>query len=165
MKDLVNILLEVVVNFIIAALVIYGFLCFGAYSLSADEALSEEERIVALTILGESRGEGEIGMFAVACVIQERARARKLSPAKVCLQRKQFSIWNGVKRESELHYLWKSKSMPYARKIARSVCDPKQTLVDVTGGANHYCNIKINPYWAKGRKPTRVIGNHKFFKL
>ena len=181
MKDLFNTLLEVALTLLIAGMVFYALLCIGAYSLAADEVLTQEERIVALTILGEARGEGEIGMFAVGCIIQKRASERNLTPARVCLEPWQFSVWNAgqgkVKRESELYHLWESKSMMYARKLARSVCDPKQTLTDTTGGANHYCNVKVNPYWSfktitrNGKKikvlikPVKTIGNHKFYKL
>ena len=133
------------------------------YSARADEALTYDERIVALTILGEARGEGQMGMGAVACVIQNRMRERKLSGAKVCLQSEQFDTWKNVKRESQLYYLWKSKSTLHARKLARLVC--KKSLKDITGGANHFCTLKSNPYWIKGEKPIKTIGNHKFFKL
>ena len=169
MKDLFNTLLDTALTLLIAGMVLYALLCIGAYSLAADEVLTQEERIVALTILGEARGEGEIGMFAVGCIIQKRASERNLTPAKVCLEPWQFSVWNAgqgkVKKESELYHLWKSKSLMYARKLARSVCDPKQTLTDVTGGANHYCTVKCKPSWARGKKPIKIIGNHKFYKL
>ena len=64
---------------------------------SGDEALTQDERIVALTLLGEARGEGSNGIYAVACVIQKRARERYKTPAEVCLQPYQFSIWNAGK--------------------------------------------------------------------
>ena len=154
---------------IIIALLSCAFIC------SADEVLTENERIVALTILGEARGEGKQGMFAVGCVVQRRCWERKKTPLEICRQRKQFSIWNGVdsqgnyrcKRESELYYLWDSKEKMYARDLARQVCRDWMLIVikDTTGGANHYCNIKSNPYWIKGKKPTKIIGNHKFYKL
>lgn len=135
----------------------------------ADEALTRDERIVALTILGEARGEGKKGMYAVACVIQKRASERNLTPAKVCHQPYQFSIWNAgkgkIKKESELYYLWKSKSMMYARELARTVCKGKSLDQKFTGNANHYCRKEINNYWTKKGTITKVIGNHKFFKL
>jgi spore germination cell wall hydrolase CwlJ-like protein len=169
MKDLFNILLDTALALLVAGMVLYALLCVGAYTLSADEVLTEEERVVALTILGEARGEGKIGMFAVGCIIQKRASERNLTPAKVCLEPWQFSVWNAgqgkVKKESDLYHLWESKSMMYARKLARSVCDPKQTLTDVTGGANHYCAVSCKPSWARGKKPVKIIGNHKFYKL
>jgi len=144
------------------------FILFCAVA-SADEALTRDERVVALTILGEARGEGKSGMYAVGCVIQKRASERNLTPAKVCLQPYQFSIWNAgkgkVKKESELYYLWKSKSMMYARELARSICKGKKLSQKYTGGANHYCRKEINNYWTKKGTVTKVIGNHKFFKL
>ena len=151
----------------------------------ADEVLTPDERIVALTILGEARGEGQMGMFAVACVIQKRSEERKLTVAQVCREPKQFSIWDGtdrhgnyrLKRENELHYLWESKSKPYARQLARWLCAGYKFVQETTGGANHYCTLKTNPYWTKKKirrngefitiiiKPVKIIGNHKFYKL
>ena len=132
-----------------------------------DEALTRDERVIALTILGEARGEDKIGMFAVACVIQNRMLEHGLSGAKVCLKPWQFTPWNAgggkVKKERELYYLWKSKSTQEARKLARLVC--KKSLKDITNGANHFCALKSNPYWIKGKKPIKTIGKHKFFKL
>ena len=131
---------------------------------NADQALTQSERIVALTVLGEARGEGKCGMYAIGCIIQKRALERKITPAKVCLQRKQFSVWNG-KKENDLYYLWKSKSTPYARELAKAICQGKKLDQNFTGNANHYCTLKCNPYWAKGKKPVKTIGNHKFYKL
>ena len=148
----------------------------------ADEALTYEERIVALTILGEARGEGKVGMYAVGCVIQKRVFIRKFStPAKVCLEPWQFSVWNAgkgkVKKESELYHLWKSPSMQYARKLARDVCKKDWLLWDITGGADHYCTLATKPYWSfkivikngeqikEEIKPSEIIGNHKFYNL
>ena len=135
----------------------------------ADQALTRDERIVALTILGEARGEGKLGMYAVACVIQKRSQERKLTPAKVCLEPWQFSIWNAgqgkVKKESQLYYLWKSKEKMYARELARAVCSKRKFSQKITGDANHYCTLNTNPSWGKNKKPVKIIGNHKFYKL
>ena len=141
------------------------FLLMSA-SASADEALTRQQRIVALTILGEARGEGKGGMYAVACVIQKRMEERRLTAAKVCQQPKQFSIWDGIRKESKLYYLWQSNSFEYARKLSRCVCAKKLDL-NYTGHANHYYSKtrKTPPYWARGNTATKVIGNHIFFKL
>ena len=143
---------------------IIAFLLLLPYLGQADQVLTPNERVIALTILGEARGEGELGMFAVACVIQRRAWERKMTAAKVCLQKKQFSIWNG-KKERDLWHLWDSKHKMYARQLARYLTRDYFILGDVTNGANHYCNINVNPYWAKGEKPVIIIGKHKFYKL
>ena len=140
--------------------------------------LGGDEEIVALTILGEARGEGSSGMYAVACVIQERSEKRKLTPAKVCLQKWQFSVWNG-KKEKDLQDLWKSKSAPYAKQLAFAICNGHKLTQDYTGNANHYYSSdkKTPPYWAYKKiikdgkvyriplKPTARIGKHLFFKL
>lgn len=145
------------------------FPCLGC----ADQVLTPSERVIALTLLGEARGEGELGLFAVACVIQRRAWERKMTPAQVCLEKKQFSPWNGtdsqgnyrLKKERELYHLWEAKHKMYARQLARYLTRDYFTLGDVTNGANHFCNINANPYWAKGKKPVIIIGKHKFYKL
>ena len=148
---------------------IIACLLLCSFQLPADEVLTQEERIVALTILGEARGEKKIGMFAVACIIQQRVLERNLTPKQVCLEPYQFEIWNAgkgkIKKERELYYLWKSKEMMYARKLAKYVCREGFRLADVTNGANHFCHINSYPYWIKGKTPTKIIGRHKFFKL
>ena len=142
---------------------------FLTSSVFADEALTREERVVALTILGESRGEGEKGMLAVACVIQTRAKERGLTPLQVCHEYKQFDTWwrgrDILKKERELYYLWRSPSKMYARDLARKVCNKRTKLEDITNGANHFCRVTSFPYWTRGKTPVFVYKRHKFFKL
>ena len=162
--------------------IIIGVVIFILFTVAAsgDEALTRDERIVALTLLGEARGEGANGIYAIACVIQKRTKERYKTPAEVCLQPYQFSIWDAgegkVKKESELYYLWDSKCDPikYARLMARAVCSGKWNLAqELTGHANHYYSVdrKTPPYWTfnkktkKPIKPTMRIGKHLFFKL
>ena len=163
---------------------IIALIVLTASVANADQALTQSERIVALTILGEARGEGERGMFAVACVIKNRATERKISFAKVCLQPWQFSIWNAgkgkVKKQSQLDYLWESKceAVSYACRMAKVVCSKGQMVHSLTGHANHYYSTDISPpYWTfkkvikNGKevkvpiKPTRKIGKHVFYQL
>ena len=123
---------------------------------------TKAEKIVAITILAEARGEGTKGMYAVAAVIAQRANERKLTPSQVCLQRLQFSCWNG-KKLKDLEHLLKVPQAKYAILIAKNI---KLLSREFVGHANHYHNNKIKkPYWAKGKKPVKVIGNHIFYKL
>ena len=147
-------------------LFLFPFLAIG------DEALTRDERVIALTILGEARGEGEIGMFAVACVIQRRSMEKEKTPAEICLQPWQFEIWNAgkgkVKRERDLWHLWDSKHMMYARYLARCLNSKKITLSDIVKGANHYYSkkyLKTPPSYLKRYKPVATIKNHIFYKL
>jgi spore germination cell wall hydrolase CwlJ-like protein len=144
-------------------------ICLLASSAVADEVLTRDERVVALTILGEARGEGKTGMYAVGCVIQKRSSNRNLTSAQVCHESWQFSIWNAgkgkIKKERDLWHLWESKETAYARKLARYLCKNTIVLDDITNGADHYCTLNANPSWAKDKKPAAIIGRHKFYKL
>jgi N-acetylmuramoyl-L-alanine amidase len=116
--------------------------------------------VVALTILAEARGEGKDGMAAVACVISQRAINRGLTPEQVCLQRKQFSCWNG---KSDLKSLYKSPMAQWALYLEANIQNMNGEKV---GYADHYYSTIISPpYWAKNKKPVAHIGQHKFYKL
>jgi len=121
--------------------------------------LTHEQKIVALTILGEARGEGKAGMYAVACVIQQRVLNRSMSAARVCKQRKQFSCWNSKR---DLSYLLKSSSAPYAILLAKNL---KQLDLKYINHADHYCSLKTNNYWTRSSKVIKIINNHKFYRL
>ena len=124
--------------------------------------LTHETKVIAITILAEARGEGEAGMYAVAAVIAQRAFERKRTPSAVCLKKWQFSCWNG-KRLKDLEHLLKVPQAKYALALAKNI---KLLSRDYVGYANHYHNNKIKlPYWAKGEKPVKTIGNHIFYKL
>jgi|TARA_B110001454_G_scaffold85104_1_gene81806 hypothetical protein len=124
--------------------------------------LTRETKIIAITILAEARGEGQGGMYAVAAVIAQRAFERKRTPTEVCLKKWQFSCWNG-KRLKDLEHLLKVPQGKYALALAKNI---KLLSRDFVGFANHYHNNKIKlPYWAKGQKPVKTIGNHIFYKL
>jgi hypothetical protein len=128
--------------------------------------ITSEQKIIALTILAEARGEGEAGMYAVACVIQQRMLRTKRNGISICTQWKQFSCWNSSK---SLDHLLKGKKeiVVYALKLAKhmTVRPLKELDRKYVNFADHYCTLKTNPYWAKGKKPVKIIGNHKFFKL
>ena len=118
--------------------------------------------VVALTILAESYGEKEAGMSAVACVISQRAINRNLTPEQVCLQKWQFSCWNG-KSEFDLEHLYQTPQAKYALYLEANIDRMNRAKV---GYADHYYASYIKPpYWAKGRKPVAKLGRHIFYKL
>ena len=186
LKELGSIFAEIITAVVVIILITHAALFAFSYSVLADEALTPDERVVTLTLLGEARGEGVTGIYAVGCVIQKRVSNRNLTPAQVCQESWQFSIWNAgkgkIKKESELWHLYKSPSMSYARQLARKICASRKLSQDYTGNADHYYSHKIRkqpPYWAfkiekdkNGKviakepiKPSKVIGNHTFYKL
>ena len=127
--------------------------------------LDYEERIIVMTILGEARGEGKAGMYAVACVIRKRMIERKMDAVDVCIQNRQFSCWNGNKAQGKLFKLLNSsKEHTYAMKLAPAVVQGGLDL-NYVKHANHYCTLKTHNAWTRGNKPVKIIGNHKFFKL
>ena len=125
--------------------------------------LMAADHTVALTILAEARGEGERGMAAVACVIRQRAEERNLSFDQVCLQKWQFSCWNG-KQVQDLKHLLEKPQAQYALWLEANMDKLKP---EALGNANHYHAtwMKKLPYWAKGKKPVKVIGQHAFYRL
>ena len=125
--------------------------------------LTRETKIIAITILAEARGEKQSGMYAVGAVIAQRAFERKQTPTEVCLKKWQFSCWNG-KRLKDLEHLLKVPQAKYALALAKNI---KLLSRDYVGYANHYHAtwMKKLPYWAKGQKPVKTIGQHAFYKL
>jgi len=125
---------------------------------------ANEAEVIALTLLGEARGEGKAGMYAVACVIKQRSINRNLSLKRICLERKQFSCWNGKSIRS-LRPLLHGANAPYAMRIARHLAAEGTLDLGWNHHADHYCTIRTKPYWAKGKRTTHTRGNHKFYKL
>jgi len=102
-------------------------------------------------------------MYAVGAVIAQRAFERKRTPTEVCLKKWQFSCWNG-KKLKDLEHLLKVPQAKYALALAKNI---KLLSREYVGFANHYHAtwMKKKPYWAKGEKPVKVIGQHAFYKL
>ena len=136
----------------------------GLYHMafSQEVKLTKEQGIVAQTILGEARGEGKAGMYAVACVIQKRTINRRMTASKVCLQQRrgvhQFSCWNDGKESNSLD----TTQGVYAKYLAINL---HRLQLSYVKDADHYCTLRTHNYWTKGKKPVAIVGNHKFFKL
>ena len=62
-----------------------------------------EQDAVALTLLGEAGGEGQIGVRLVADVIHERMKRRKMTPFEVVSQPNQFAGFMEGERTHELY--------------------------------------------------------------
>ena len=124
--------------------------------------------IVARTLFGEARGEGSLGMRAVAHVIRNRVRDKRWRDtyAEVCLRSKQFSAWN---RRNPQYPLMRDIGLDNATyRIAYAIAAEVMAAEseDVTQGANHYFATSIDPpSWADPVKETVTIQSHRFFKL
>ena len=125
--------------------------------------MTAEVFIVALTLLGEARGETFEGMAGVASVIQTRMVERNQSAKEVCLSPKQFSFWNGGVSESTKRKLLATAQGKNALYLADLVIHKQ--MPDIVRGANHYHAISVSPKWAKNTKLVATIRNHKFYRL
>ena len=155
---------KVVIKLIVAYLVFLISCIALVLPLLCDASpLSYEDDIVISTIILEAGGEYHVGALeGVYEVIMNRAEKRDLTPAEVCLQRKQFSCWNdkadGLKALEDT--ITKAKKHP-RWNIAQNILGKK---TNYTKGADHYHADYVNPYWAKSMKKTVVIGRHIFYK-
>jgi hypothetical protein len=149
--------------------------------MSKLESLTETE-ILALTIIGEARGEPIEGQIAVGCVVRNRFHA---NPSKyrnwhdVCLEPLQFSCWNEfdtnypfLKESAEKLISGGSIVDPYLRQcifIAGGVIS--WDIIDNTKGAKNYMTTALynsdkKPSWAKVLKSSPIeIGKQIFINV
>ena len=143
-----------------------SYLCFVCDAQA--QALTKDQEIIAMTILGEARGEGHAGMYAVACVIAQRVINRNKTAKQVCLQKGkriwQFSCWDerDPNRKKLPTLLKTHQHAAYAKMLATNINNLQRSYV---GNADHYCHVNTHNYWTRTSTPIKVIGNHKFFKL
>ena len=153
--------------------VIVAFVLFGFANMAAANELTPEQKIIAQTILGEARGEGKQGMYAVACGIKQRMKLESFpNTAKgVCLEASQFDFW--TQRDS---VTWDDTHRATVRRLMNhdieTVRYAKMLAINIdkvdlnwSKHADHYCTIDINNYWTQGQKPVLIIKSHKFYKL
>lgn len=155
--------------------IVTGFVPSEPQAAAAPEAppvvVNEDEvRLLAATVWGEARSEGEIGMRAVAHVMVNRVGPRFGEDlATVILAPKQFSVWNRgdpnrrlvlnlVRDES---YATDAEQWAMAQRIAREVLSGES--VDPTGGALFYHTRAVRPRWARDGVGRQTIGAHYFY--
>ena len=158
-------------TFIDMKIIIILILC-ATFSLQAQE-LTYEQDIIAQTILGEARGEGKAGMYAVACVIKRRIELKSYpnTATRVCLERSQFDYWTKRSRvkwddqnRANVRAILKTSSelSRYAKMLALNI---NRVDLSFTKNADHYCTLNTHNYWTRTSKPVTIIGEHKFYKL
>lgn len=117
---------------------------------------------VALTLWLEARGEGEIGMRAVATVIHNRAGGDVSKLEYVCTRPRQFSCWN---RLSPTYYRKHPPSGEPWHQALEIAAEMFNGTFEARANWDHYYNPDMaNPKWARGRSGDRV-GNHLFLKV
>jgi N-acetylmuramoyl-L-alanine amidase len=143
----------------------------------------EEIDIVARTLFGEARGEGQQGMVAVACVIVTRAMIadryvevhQKPHPlfgdgslASVCQAHfdgiYQFSTWNVGDPNRAIIEAVTGSDPSFLVALGIATDAENDELDDITNMATHYyAKGSPMPAWAQGKTPCFECGKHLFF--
>ena len=143
--------------------IVFVYILSGALSAFGKDYSQRE--IIAMTILGEARGEGEPGMYAVACIIGQRMKNRSLTGKSVCLQSWQFSCWNkNDPNRAKLPFLLRNAPQRhYALRLADNISRLDRSYIR---NADHYIHKDEKlPSHLKGRTPVITIKEHAFYKL
>ena len=125
-----------------------------------------DQNIVARTIYREACGDGEASMYGVACVIQQRAFERRLTASEVCLEPKQFSVWND-------HMPWdlfpkalpKNQQADYANKLAEAIVNGKELDHSVVAFANAFCVVGSKSDRSHCPVQGVVLGHTRFYRI
>jgi spore germination cell wall hydrolase CwlJ-like protein len=124
---------------------------------------------LARTLWGESRGEGDLGIHAVANVVMNRVDAKKwwgLTPYEVCRKPWQFSCWN-ENDPNRAKLLAVTDADPiYAKCLQIAQKAVNHALPDITDKATHYFDKRMPsvPKWAEDAEPCAIIGHHVFYR-
>ena len=122
--------------------------------------------VIARTIWGEARGEGDEGMAAVAAVVMNRAAKGGwwgTTPVAVALMPWQFSAWNQNDPNRAKVEAVTTDDPSFARAVEIATAAIDGTLPDITGGATHYHTKAVAPAWADQSKIVADVGNHLFY--
>jgi hypothetical protein len=143
-----------------------GIVSIGYISGMMDEARTSwcEKRVgclkMAEALYFEARGEGEVGMQAVANVIMNRKQKSGRNVYDVITRPKQFSY---LDRDSLA--INDTESYALAKLIATRAMTGE--LEDITNGSTHYvapAKLKRVPKWVKSMEKTVSINEHQFFR-
>jgi spore germination cell wall hydrolase CwlJ-like protein len=126
--------------------------------------------VLARTLWGEARGEGERGMQAVANVIMNRAdnpRWWGRTVIQVCHRPWQFSAWNKNDPNRRLLLAVTDRDLQFRLALDLATRAVNRQLPDLTLNSDHFHATWMTrpPTWARGRTPTVTIGRHVFFRL
>ena len=136
-----------------------------------------DELVLARTLWGEARGEGVVGMQAVARVVINRWRAGyrgRKTVTEVCLDPAQFSCWNADDpNRAQMLRLDRNARDPDFKDALATAADAltpaslEGRVADPTLGAKHYVATtlpaSLRPDWLLDKQPCAVIGRHEFY--
>lgn len=138
---------------------------------------SNDAVVLALTALGEARGEGLEGQIAVMQTVLNRVAEHGRSITERALQRLQYSCWWSVGGSADNRYV-----LDLARRAMLGTLMPPAYSESVylaggvisgrfqnySKGATHYCTYALlkhaPPPWAIGKEPVTILGTQAFFR-
>lgn len=136
-------------------------------------SIEKEIDTLARTLYGEARGEGEVGMTAVANVVMNRVQRAMDNEIEwwgdnvvdVCLKPWQFSCWlKNDPNSAKLKAVTVSDPI-FVKALAIAKDAVSGELDDITNGAtSYYAKGSKEPDWAKNKKPCATIRHHIFFQ-
>ena len=134
------------IGLIIIGIIIFLFVNIVLAGINIDE--------IWKSVLVEARGEGKVGMYAVACVFRNRLNAN-------------MNLGSSLKNKERIRVIIKEEDKQ-GELIAKEVV--QEVFIDngedITFGATHFENIEQFgiPYWYYDMNKTCKIGNHTFFR-
>lgn len=114
---------------------------------------------LSLNIYYEARSEDQKSQIAVAQVTINRSKDNNLTVKEVVLQPHQFS-WTKDKRKRKGKI--PSDSEAFAECVESALI--AMSSPDITGGATHFHEKRVNPAWTKHMQYTKTFGKHKYYK-
>ena len=137
--------------------------------------MDEQFRFLALTLIGEARGELCHGIIGVGCVIRNRLGTRTYED--VVTEKNQFSCWNVD--DPNYHYLISldlehpaDKYIKQCLWVAQGIFDGD--ILDIVSGARNYVTLSryqiaktrnaLNDQWILKMKPVITLDHHIFLK-
>lgn len=142
-------------NIILSSVLFLGITSNAQADVS--KCTSSDCKSIAEAVYFEARGEGKQGMIAVANVIMNRTKERKMSASRVVSQPGQFSY-----RTRKSRAMVDKTSYAEACSVAHKVMTGQ--IGDNTHGATYFRTVSSGT-WGRQFKQTTRIGNHAFFKI
>lgn len=139
------------------------------HSLFAND--EREVQCMAENLYHEARGEGEVGMLAVAFVTMNRVEDNRF-PDSVCevvhYKRKGVCAFSwvcqgkgAVKPKNAVERTTWNWIVSLSKSMVLNWHEMKH--VDITDGSTHYHATHVDPYWAKKYEKTMEVENHIFY--
>ena len=128
---------------------------------------------LALNVYFEARNQSLEGQLAVAQVVVNRTIDNRYPDTlcEVVYDARTYS--SGFPKRHQCQFSWycdgksdkPTDKAAFERAMQITIYLMKSNVSDITNGAMHYHTLQVLPFWAEGKNPTAIIGNHIFYRL